>query len=142
MTEPDTLDRNLGQVDVRYMPQAALRGGGPGMNAADLAKLGAVAGAIGLEADAVVALVDRISSTSARATLEDLPELLKLVKSANDARINRLIQAVQALPEAPIQQQGIWATLNGRNQQQINSYVNRNEVLVLLGQALVENLRT
>lgn len=138
MTQSDT---SPGQVDVRYAPQTALRGG-YGVGAADLAELGAVAGAIGLETDAVVALVNRVQSTSARATLEDLPELLKLVKSANDARINRIIQAVRGLPEAPTQQQGIWATLNGRGQQQVVSYVSRDSVLVLLGQALVENLRT
>lgn len=139
--QPDAVDR-IGQVDVRYAPQATLRGGS-GISAADLAELGAVAGGIGLEVDAVVALVNRVAATSARATLEDLPELLKLVKNANDARINRLIQAVRSLPEAPIQQQpGVWATLSGRGQQQAGSYVSRNEVLVLLGQALVENLRT
>jgi len=141
MTQPDTFDRSMGQVDVRYMPRATLKGGGAGVGAADIAELGAVAGAIGLEVDAVVALVNRVSATSARATLEDLPELLKLIKTANDARINRLIQAVRGLPEAPVQQQGLWATLNGRNQQVV-SYVSRNEVLVLLGQAIVETLQT
>ncbi len=143
MTQPDTYDSELGlgQVDVRYMPQHPL-GGKPGLDAAGLAEFGAVAGAAGLERGMVVALVNRIQSNAAKSTLETLPELLKLIKGANDARINRIIQAVRNLPEAPIQQPGIWATLNGRNQQQVTSYVSRNEVLLLLGQALVENLQT
>jgi hypothetical protein len=111
------------------------------MEAAALADFGALAGANNLERGTVVALVHRIQSTAAKSTLEAMPELLRLVKNANDARINKIIQAVRNLPEAPVQQQGLWATLNGR-QQPLVSYVSRNEVLILLGQALVENLQT
>jgi hypothetical protein len=142
MTQPDTYDEpdGLPQVNVRYMPPNPL-GGRPGLDAAGLAEFGAVASAAGMERGQVMALVNRIQSTAARSTLETLPELLKLIKNANDARINRIIQAVRNLPEAPVQQQGLWATLNGRNQPLV-SYVSRNEVLILLGQALVENLQT
>jgi hypothetical protein len=143
MTQPDAYDpevTGLPEVGVRYTPQHPL-GGRPGMEAAALADFGALAGANNLERGTVVALVHRIQSTAAKSTLEAMPELLRLVKNANDARINKIIQAVRNLPEAPVQQQGLWATLNGR-QQPLVSYVSRNEVLILLGQALVENLQT
>jgi hypothetical protein len=139
MNDPDAVA--LPQVDVRYMPRGPL-GGGPGLDASGLAEFGAIASAAGLERGQVMALVSRIQSNAAKSTLETLPELLRLVKNANDARINRIIQAVRNLPEAPIQPQSVWATLSGRYQQQVVSYVSRNEVLILLGQALVENLQT
>jgi len=140
MTQPDAYDpevTGLPEVGVRYTPQHPL-GGRPGLEAAALADFGALAGANNLERGTVVALVHRIQSTAAKSTLEVMPELLRLVKNANDARINKIIQAVRNLPEAPVQQQGIWS----RRNQPLVSYVSRNEVLILLGQALVENLQT
>lgn len=140
MTQPDTYDPELGaleHVDVRVMPAPPM-GGRPALDASRLAEFGAMAGSQGIEHGRVVALVNRIQSTAAKTTLEMLPELLKLVRETNDARIHRIMQAVRNLPEAPLQPQGIWASLNGRNQP-LNSYVGRNEVLAILAQALVEN---
>lgn len=139
----ETHDPELGgleEVAVRLTPAPPL-GGRPALNAASLADFGAQAGAQGLERGAVTSLVNRIQTTAAKTTLEMLPEVLRLVKDANDARINKIIQAVRNLPEAPVQQSGLWSRLNGQ-QPTLVSYVSRNEVLLLLGQALVENLQT
>lgn len=126
-------------VPVRLTPTTPVGTGALGhLTAAQMAELGAMLGSLGAEKGAVAAILDSLQSVTIQVWIQQLPMLLAKMQAWEKARFQRLLQAVRAMPEAPLMNQGILNRIMGTTQVPINSYVDRNEVMRLITQAMAE----
>lgn len=103
-------------MPVRVMPPPPM--GANGLDAGQMAQLGAAASALGWEQGRVARLVATVQAVSAQTALTSIAAIMGDMKEVLAARIARIIQDVRALPttvQAPAQPQpgGLRALLGG-----------------------------
>jgi hypothetical protein len=94
---------SIPQPRLRYMPPPPM-GSGVKVDAFDLLRMGAEAGARGIEGGKVTELAHTMQSGMVSAVVAMMPDVLKVVKEVSDARLNRILQAVDKLTSVPVQQ--------------------------------------
>ena len=101
----------------------------------DIASLGSILGASGMEPTAVANLLQMVQTLAVQVVMEALPAILANLRELQAARIARLKDSVNKLPAATYQP-GILA--RAMTQQTVVSYISLDEVLRLLDLAAAE----
>lgn len=125
--------------DPRYTSSPPLGGDPSKIDAAVLAEMGSLLGAMGayMERGAIISLFNTLQAASIQVWMQHLPTLLGKIRGWNRARLTRLYQAVEHLPEAA-PAPGIMSRLaNGAAPQA--SLVDRAAVLREIAKVLEEN---
>lgn len=130
-------DRQVPPPEIRYVPTGPLGNDPSSINAAQLAELGAQLGAQGAEKGATIALFQELQSATIQVFLTQMPNLMAKMREWELKRFQRLLEIVRTLPEAPINQ-GLLARVMGPVQPQLNSYVDRNQVLQAIAALMQE----
>jgi len=123
------------RAQVTPLGQTGVRAGQ--VNAIDVAQLGAMLGARGMEQAKVAALLQDLQSVTIQVWMQVLPQVLNDLREVNKARLHRVMTAINALPATTlmVQQGGFFNRLTTQ-QGAGPAYILRDDVIRVLVAAL------